>query len=284
MASYRFCRSDDVALLVGAYNACYRAHFPELPAMREDDFKRAIRELNVWTSSCMVAMAGDEAAGVLLAAKRETENLIHRVGVAPGHLRREHGRHLLDSLSQKLAILGPTRLVAEVPAEMDGACSFMEACGYVEEKVYTDFAHRGGGDRPPSAELVMPVTVDELMANDAIDQEAHRCWKRAPATLINVKESLSGIAVATDERIEAWLLFRDPGAGGAIEILAFECAEPQRRERLLGLLFAQVCSGPDRAIRIDRVDEGEIPFELLESWGFRVGRRTVLFANEAKAT
>ena len=50
MPAYRFCRTDDISLLVDAVNACYGVHFPDQGALSTHDFKREIRELNVWAS------------------------------------------------------------------------------------------------------------------------------------------------------------------------------------------------------------------------------------------
>ena len=68
MASYRFCRSDDIPLLVDAYNACFRPPGKVDPIDR-DRFKWWIRVLELWTSSCMVATEGGQLIGVVLAAK-----------------------------------------------------------------------------------------------------------------------------------------------------------------------------------------------------------------------
>ena len=115
MSSYRFCRTDDVSLLVDALNRCWSPYFPDEPAMTPATFKRSIRDLQVWCSSCMVAFSGSDPIGVLIGAKRPSGTLIHKIAVHPDHWRQGHGRHLLTSLSSKLAILGPPRMVAEVP-------------------------------------------------------------------------------------------------------------------------------------------------------------------------
>lgn len=133
MSGYRFCRSDDVSLLVEAYNRCFRPHFPGKLELTVDAFKRLVRGIDLWTSSCMVAIAGDEPIGVLLAGKREHENLVYRIGVHPDHVGREHGSHLLTSLSQKLAILGPRRIVVELPEEQPGWRTFFERSGFAFE-------------------------------------------------------------------------------------------------------------------------------------------------------
>ena len=59
-------------------------------------FKRSIRDLQVWCSSCMVAFSGSDPIGVLIGAKRPSGTLIHRIAVHPDHQRQGHGRHLLD--------------------------------------------------------------------------------------------------------------------------------------------------------------------------------------------
>ena len=121
MSSYRFCRTDDIALLVDALNRCWAPYFPDEPPMTPAAFKRSIRDLQVWCSSCMVAFSGSDPIGVLIGAKRPSGTLIHKIAVHPDHRRQGHGRHLLASLGSKLAILGPPRIVAEVPETL-AAC------------------------------------------------------------------------------------------------------------------------------------------------------------------
>ncbi|MBM4411814.1 MAG: GNAT family N-acetyltransferase, partial [Chloroflexi bacterium] len=176
MSAYRFCRTDDVPLLVDALNRCWLPYFPGEPAVTPASFKRSIRDLQVWCSSCMVAFAGADPIGVLIGAKRPSGTLIHRVAVHPDHRRQGHGRHLLESLSSKLAILGPPRLVGEVPEAFAAACGLLRASGYVEEARLTDYelqaeplatqprrgpgGQDGGDSREPG--FVIPLTVDDL--------------------------------------------------------------------------------------------------------------------------
>ena len=102
-------------------------------------FKRSIRDLQVWCSSCMVAFSGSDPIGVLIGAKRPSGTLIHKIAVHPDHRRQGHGRHLLTSLGSKLAILGPPRIVAEVPETLAAACGLFSAGGYVQEALLTDY-------------------------------------------------------------------------------------------------------------------------------------------------
>src|SRR3954469_20816945 len=139
MAAYRFCRTDDIGLLVGALNRCWAPYHPGEPPSTAVSFKRSIRDLQVWCSSCMVAFSGSDPIGVLIGAKRPSGTLIHRIAVHPDHRRQGHGRHLLGSLSSKLAILGPPRIVAEVPEDLAAAAGLFSASGYVREAMLTDY-------------------------------------------------------------------------------------------------------------------------------------------------
>ena len=60
MAAYRFCRTDDIGLLVDALNRCWAPYFPDEPPITPAAFKRSIRDLQVWCSSCMVAFSGSD--------------------------------------------------------------------------------------------------------------------------------------------------------------------------------------------------------------------------------
>ena len=193
-------------------------------------FKRSIRDLQVWCSSCMVAFSGSEPIGVLIGAKRPSGTLVHKIAVHPDHRRQGHGRHLLDSLGSKLAILGPPRITAEVPETLGPACELFSASGYVQEAVLTDYVlravttlrvastprsacpERAPQRRASRTGFVIPVTVDDLAANGLLE-EAHSqgCWERSVETLTARKDDIAGLAVASDERIEAYILHKKDG-------------------------------------------------------------------------
>ena len=284
MPAYRFCRSDDVPLLVRACNACYRVHFPDRPEMTVDEFKRAARELNVWASSCMVAFEGKELIGVLMVAKRKTESWIYCIGVHPDHQRMGHGSHMLDSLSRKLAILGPPRLLAEVPETWAGPRAFLEACGYRAERRLVDFVADPQPAPPGAAEVIVPVTLSELVEAEAFDHDARRCWSRAPRTLLNLQKEHHGIALAAGDRFGATLLYSEPHDRPWREILALEARDPARGEAMLGLLVRHYRGADERPVRIPRVAPEEIAPGRLADWGFRAAGVTIEYAALAGAT
>ncbi|MCA1561307.1 MAG: hypothetical protein LC804_13945 [Acidobacteria bacterium] len=61
----------------------------------------------------------------------------------PDPRRQGHGCHLLTSLGSKLALLGPPRMIAEVPETLAPACELFTSCSYLEERVLTDYVWQG---------------------------------------------------------------------------------------------------------------------------------------------
>ena len=188
VSSYRFCRTDDIGLLVDALNRCWSPYFPDEPPMTPAAFKRSIRDLQVWCSSCMVAFSGPDPIGVLIGAKRPSGTLIHKIAVHPDHRRQGHGRHLLTSISSKLAILGPPRIVAEVPETLRRrvrAVQCQRICpGSAADRLrlasVNDERARLGSRRA----FVIPVSVDDLAANGLLGEDyPQTCWERSVETL-----------------------------------------------------------------------------------------------------
>lgn len=287
MSGYRFCRTDDIGLLVDAQNRCWSPYFPDEPPMTPAAFKRSIRDLQVWCSSCMVAFSGSDPIGVLIGAKRPSATLVHRIAVHPDHRRQGHGRHLLDSLSSKLAILGPPRMVAEVPERLAEASELFSASGYVAEATLTDYvlphaetAALDAASVRGTGRFVIPVTVDDLAANGLLeDAHPQMCWQRSVATLTARKDDIAGLAVASDERIEACILYveQEEGPAEIVSLRAFGEDGGAHLKPLIAGLRARVT----RAFRFPKVHPAEIPLEVLEALGFRPAGVHRLYAARA---
>jgi hypothetical protein len=277
VSSYRFCRTDDVSLLVDALNRCWSPYFPGEPAVTPETFKRSIRDIQVWCSSCMVAFAGPDPIAVLIGAKRPSGTLIHKIAVHPDHVRQGHGRHLLTSLSSKLAILGPPRMIAEIPVTFTPTSALFAACGYVQEAVLTDYVL----DQPVPSErvdaLVIPVTVDDVVANDLLANQ-QVCWERSVETLTARKDEIEGLAVASDESYEAFILYSKDG-----EILSMRSFVEEDGVRLKLLLSRLGAQGKTK-IHFPRVHPAEISTELLTKFGFRPAGGHLLYAARAKSS
>jgi GNAT superfamily N-acetyltransferase len=281
MSGYRFCRTDDIALLVDALNRCWSPYFPDEPPMTPAAFKRSIRDLQVWCSSCMVAFSGSDPVGVLIGAKRPSGTLIHRIAVHPDHVRQGHGRHLLTSLSSKLAILGPPRMIAEVPERFAAASRLFSASGYAQETLLTDYVWREAVDAAVPAVramFVIPVTVDDLAANGLLEEDLlPTCWERSVETLRARKDDMEGLAVASDERIEAYVLYTNGG-----EILALQSFIEDGGVRL-GQLLSRLHAHGLSTLTFPRVHPEEISKENLATLGFRPSGGYLLYATTARS-
>jgi GNAT superfamily N-acetyltransferase len=287
VSAYRFCRSDDIGLLADALNRCWLPYFPDEGPMTPAAFKRSIRDLQVWCSSCMVAFSGSDPIGVLIGAKRPSGTLVHRIAVHPDHRRQGHARHLLASLGSKLAILGPPRIVAEVPESLAPACELFNASGYIQEALLTDYvleglalSERSNGARVEG--FVIPVTVDDLAANGLLE-DAHPqvCWKRSTETLTARKDDIAGLAVASDERIEAYVLYVNHGMEET-EIVSLRSFVEDGGARVKHML-SQLAARGMKTFRFEKVHPVEIPKEWLETLGFRPAGEHRLFATRARS-
>jgi GNAT superfamily N-acetyltransferase len=283
MSAYRFCRTDDIGLLVDALNRCWAPYFPDEPPMTAAAFKRSIRDLQVWCSSCMVAFSGSDPIGVLIGAKRSSGTLIHKIAVHPDHRRQGHGQHLLTSLGSKLAILGPPRIVAEVPDALTPASALFGGSGYVQEALLTDYVLEHANDTRDAAGIaddrdgrfVIPVTVDDLAANGLLGQaEEQVCWQRSVETLTARKGDIQGLAVASDERIEAYVLYIEDG-----EIVSLRSLVDDDASRLK-VLLSRIGRG---SLRFPKVHPAEISRDCLKTLGFRSSGGHRLFAATARS-
>ena len=227
----------------------------------------------------MVAFDAKEPVAVLIGCKRPPHTLVLRLAVHPDHLRKGHGRHLLTSLSAKLAILGPPRLLAELPADLPPARALFEACGWREEARYLDLVHDAPAASPAPPGVVVPVTVDDLLDACLPDADAPVAWERTRGTLINRKDRLRGLAIPSGERIEASLLYtRDDERGVSIWSLR---AAPGADPSAIGVLLRDLAQREGGRLTIPRIGGDEIAPDALIERGFTRGREFVRFGTEA---
>ena len=240
----------------------------------------------------MVAFSGADPIGVLIGAKRPSGTLVHTIAVHPDHRRQGHGRHLLASLGSKLAILGPPRIVAEVPESLAPACELFSASGYVQEAILTDYVlpfdsrgsaalAQGGETSEHASGLVIPVTVDDLAANGLLgESDRHVCWSRSVETLTARKDDIAGVAVASDERIEAYILYVKGGTEET-EIVSLRSLIDDGGAGLMQLLARLRAQGM-QALRFAKVHPAEISRELAGALGFSPAGAHVLYATTAR--
>jgi hypothetical protein len=151
---------------------------------------------------------------------------------------------------------------------LEGARRFFERCGFSPYARFVDFV----ADAPLAAErreadLVSSATVEELRDAGALEAPAALAWERSAAAIEGRKREIEGLAIASDVRVEALLLFRSVANGTEILRLSARRAEP-----LAALVGALQRRRPGATIAIPKVSPAEIDFSILEALGFQ--RRT----------
>ena len=102
------------------------------------------------------------------------------------------------------------------------------------------------------------------------------CWERSVETITARKDDLAGLAIASDERIEAYVLYLKDGE--IVSLRSFVEDDGARLKQLLGELPArgmQTC-------RFPKVHPAEFSKESLGALGFRPAAGHVLYAAKAR--
>jgi hypothetical protein len=114
---------------------------------------------------------------------------------------------------------------------------------------------------------VIPVTIDDLAANGLFG-EVHPqvCWERSVEALTARKDDIAGLAIASDERIEACVLYatRETEETEIVSLRSFIDDGGARLKQLLSQLRARGMA----IFRFPKVHPAEISKESLETLGF----------------
>ncbi|HLV00751.1 MAG TPA: GNAT family N-acetyltransferase [Acidobacteriota bacterium] len=277
MVAYRFCRPDDASRIVDAIRTCFDVHFPEAETSLEQ-FQREVREIDLWPSNCMLATEGGEPIAVCTAAKRPREVLVQRIGVRPDCQRQGHGTHLLTSLRKKLQVLGPSRLIAEVPEDRRDLARFFLRQGWKVEERYTDFWLRESLSGLKNNGAMVPVTVSDLIQSGLLADPPFFPWERQLRTLQQRADQIEGWAIASLEQIEGCILFQDRTQPACRMLLRLAIRETAPEPALIAELLLRMASAGEVPVLFPRVSEGEAISQWLQEAGFRAGERWVRFA------
>lgn len=261
MPSYRFCRPDDIGLLVEAVNSCVVIHQPGEDTWTVPRYRGEMRRIGLWPSSCMLAFGDDGCTpvAVCLGCKGSDATLIYRLGVSPEHQRRGHGTHLLDSLSRKLAVLGPPRLTVELDEQQSDLARFFEARGYLQEARYADYRCEARTESPAGREHIGPIGVRDAEEAGLLPI-VPRAWERSAAMLLLQEKSLKGLAFASIDRLEACVLYRETET--AIEVLHLGAQDTASAAVLYELLLRHLIAEVERPLVIPKARPDELPETL----------------------
>src|SRR5262245_9722359 len=208
MPSYRFCRPDDLTLIVRAINACYRVHYPDEPEMTEERFKAQMTLFAVRPGNCMVALERQQPVGVVVSSKRDYGAWIQAVGCQPAFQRRGIATQLVEALLRKIAIQRAPVVTVDVPADNSPAGQFFEVLGFTVRGHYVSY--RGlVPEVTSSAGRIESVPAPDLLAYYAPFHPIPACWERHAESLAGYGALPQGYAYYAQDTVQGYLIHWD---------------------------------------------------------------------------
>ena len=113
------------------------------------------------------------------------------------------------------------------------------------------------------------------------EASAPRSWNRTRGTLLNRKARLSGVAIASGERLDASLLFSRE-EDGHLTIWSLSTAPGDGGEASLGTLFRELAHREPGRVVIPRICDDEASIDVLLGLGFTRGEETIGVVAEAQ--
>ena len=261
MPSYRFCRPDDLALIVRAINTCYRMHYPDEPAMTEERFKTHMTLFDVRPGNCMVALERQQPVGVVVSTKRDYGVWIQALGCQPAFQRRGIATQLIEALVRKIAIQRAPLVTVDVPTTNTPALRFFEAVDFTVRGHYVSYQGflTGMTGSPGRIETVPPT---DLLAYYAPFHTAPACWERNAESLAGYGTLPQGYAYYAQDTVQGYLIHW----GNTILDLAIapQTDAEQVSAALLGRLHVAGCTHA----AVAKVPEGEPMGPVLTRLGF----------------
>ena len=273
MPSYRFCRPDDLTLIVRAINECYRMHYPDEPAMTAERFKAQMTLFDVRPGNCMVALERQQPVGVVVSTKRDYGAWIQAVGCQPSCQRRGIATQLVEALIRKIAIQRTPVVTADVPADNFPAVRFFEALSFTVRRRYVSYQ----GPVPEatrSAGRIESVAAPDLLAYYAQFHTIPACWERNAESLAGYGVLPQGYAYYAQDTVQGYLIYR----GNTILDLAIT---PQAdAEQVSAALLSRMRAARVSHATLAKVPEGESIGPGLARLGFTPVRDYLLMGQE----
>jgi GNAT superfamily N-acetyltransferase len=207
MPSYRFCRPDDLSLIVTAINQCYLMHYPDQPAMTQERLQEQMTLFDVRPGNCMVALERHEPVGVVVSTKREYGAWIQALGCKPAWQRRGIASQLVEALVRKITIQKVPVITVDVPAENAPARKFFEAVAFTVRGRYVSYQGSLPAVTAGSGEVV-EVPAPELLAWYPQFHVSPACWERQAASLAGYGALPHGYAYREPGGVYGYVLHR----------------------------------------------------------------------------
>lgn len=206
MPLYRFCRPEDIPMIVQALNACYDVHLPEQPATTVLQFREEMGLISLWPSNTMVVLEEADPVAVIVGTKRPYGCWIAKLGVRADHQRQGIARYIVEALMRKLSIIGPRLISVDVPVDNAAALAFFERLGFETWAHYWSFIGRPQTEAGDDLRQVHPVKPDVALSRYETFHPVSQCWERDAHTLQLYAGRLTGYAFWEEENIHGYLL------------------------------------------------------------------------------
>ena len=206
MPLYRFCRPEDLPMIVQALNVCYDVCFPQHPAMTVAQFREEMGLISLWPSNTMVVLENTDPIAVIVGTKRPYGCWIAKLGVRSDHQRQGIGRYIVEALMRKLSIIGPRVISVDVPVGNDGAAAFFKNLGFDTRGQYWSFTGPLQLNASEDLRQVHPVKPDVALSCYESFHPHAQCWERDAYTLQLYAGRLSGYAFWEEDNIRGYLL------------------------------------------------------------------------------
>ena len=263
MPSYRFCRPDDLELIVQAINKCCRIHETDTPEMTEELLKTDMTLFAVRPGNCMVALERQQPVAAVISTRREGEAWIQTLGCQPAFQRRGLASQLIEALVRKIAIQRTEDIAVDVPEDNEAALQFFHSVGFEERGRLVTLEGQPTGPVGSSGDAVQVPTADLLREYQSF-HALPRCWERSADSLAGYGELLQGWAYRETGATQGYLLYRDA------TILDLACAPGADAARVSAILLNHLPAASP--LTFPKVNTDDPLFDILQRQGLKPTR------------
>src|SRR5438093_3491940 len=261
MPSYRFCRPDDLPLIIRAINACYLMHYPDTPTMTDERLKEHMTLFQVRPGNCMVALERQQPVGVVVSTKRDYGVWIQALGCQPAFQRRGIATQLIEALIRKIAIQRAPLVTVDVPTTYTPGLRFFEVVNFTVRGRYVSYQGLLTGmlDLPGNIEVVR---APDLLAYYPQFHTVPACWERNAESLAAYGALPQGYAYCVQGVVQGYLIHWDS------TILDLAMAPHADAEQVITALLGRMHAAGYTHTTLAKVPEGEPVGPLLARLGF----------------
>ena len=260
MPSYRFCRPDDLELIVRAINQCCRIHETDTPEMTEERLKTHMTLFAVRPGNCMVALERQQPVAAVISTRREAGAWIQTLGCQPAFQRRGVASQLVEALVRKIAIQRTEDITVDVPEDNDAALNFFQAVGFEERGRFVTLAGKPDSPGNLTGEVVQAPAAELLNAYEAF-HAFPACWERSADSLSGYGELIQGYAYREDGAMRGYLLHQ-----GAT-ILDLACAPDADAVRISAILLDHLRATGTSPVSLPKVNAADPLLDILQQQG-----------------